>query len=79
MRQIKELLKPDFKITIFNWNQKYLIKFEQDSLEQTYKIDELELTSESDLENILNEDFLTEVKIIFKRMSDSFCKHTYNI
>ncbi len=79
MRQIKELLRPEFKITIFSWNQKYLIKFEQDSFEQTYKIDELELTSENDLDEILNETFFSEVAGIFKKMSDSFYKYTSQI
>lgn len=44
MRVIAELPHPDCKITLFHMNQKYIIKFEQGTLEQSYKLSELDLT-----------------------------------
>ena len=35
MRIIAELPHPDFKISILNMNQKYIVKIEQGTLEQT--------------------------------------------
>lgn len=72
MRIVKEVLKNQLKITIFSWNGKYLIKFEQGDLEQTYKIDELDLMGESDIDLIINDDFLEKVKKIFRQMSQDF-------
>ena len=44
MRIVAELPHPDFKITLFSMNQKYIVKFEQGQLEQSYKLSELDLT-----------------------------------
>ncbi|MDZ7648033.1 MAG: hypothetical protein U5K54_13125 [Cytophagales bacterium] len=49
MRVIKEIPYANFKITIFQWNGKYLIKIESGLLEQTFKINELDTTSEDDV------------------------------
>lgn len=68
MRIVKEIPLPDLKITIFSWNNKYLLKFEQGLIEQTYKIPETELTSENDLDNLLNEGFISKVRARFKEM-----------
>ncbi len=48
MRVIAEIAQPEFKVTILSWNQKYLVKFEQGLLEQTYKVSELDLRGEAD-------------------------------
>lgn len=69
MRVIKEIQNPATKITIFSWNGKYLIKLEQDMLEQTYKIDELDLMSEADLDTIINEDFIKNAVLRFRDMN----------
>lgn len=68
MRVVKELLLPDLKITIFSWNNKYLIKLEQGPLEQTFKVPETEITAEGDLEAMLSEQFLANARLRFKSM-----------
>lgn len=70
MRIIAELPHPDFKITIFQWNNRYLIKIEQGYLEQTYKIDQFEL-AESDIKKVLDQAFLTQVSQRFAEMHKS--------
>ena len=40
MRIIAELPHPEFKISILNMNQKFIVKIEQGTLEQSYKIPE---------------------------------------
>ncbi len=72
MRIIKEIVHPQMKISIFNWNGKYLLKFEQDHLEQTFKVEEMELTTDKDLETLLNDTFINEVANRFREMSQSF-------
>ncbi len=71
MRVVKEIPYPHFKITIFNWNNRYLIKLEAGSFEQTYKISELDVVSEDDLLNLLDEDFLTQAVVRFDEMAKS--------
>lgn len=68
MRVVKEIQRPQCKITIFQWNGKYLIKLEKGLIEQTFKIPELDLTSEDDLEAILNDKFMLKAEERFKEM-----------
>ena len=68
MRIIKEIPLPDLKVTIFNWNNKYLVKLEQGLLEQTFKIPETEITSEQDLDVLLTDEFLDKARQRFREM-----------
>ncbi|MEL7004745.1 MAG: hypothetical protein AAFN93_18700 [Bacteroidota bacterium] len=68
MRVIKEIPHPACRISVFSWNGKYLIKLEQGPFEQTFKIDELDLTSEEDIDLILNEGFIKKGLDRFKGM-----------
>jgi len=74
MRVIAELPHPDCKITLFNMNQKYIIKFEQGTLEQSYKLSELDLTGggANEIFQLLDEEFITTVVERFKLMRTDF-------
>ena len=43
MRTLGEIMHPACKISLFSWNGKYLVKFEQGLCEQTYKFEHLEI------------------------------------
>lgn len=79
MRVIAELPHPECKITIFSMNQKYIAKFEQGNLEQSYKLTELDLSGGgvNDVFEILDETFMTTVIERFKGMRTDF-KEAYN-
>lgn len=68
MRILKEILTPDYKITIFHWNNRYIIKLEQGFLEQTFKIDQFDLAGEQDLFKIMDETFLKQAADRFAEM-----------
>lgn len=73
MRTLAELPHPDFKISIFNMNQKYIIKFEQGGLEQTYKISEMDIIGDvNGVFELIDEQFLQSVKTNFEVMRTSF-------
>lgn len=74
MRVIAELPHPDCKITLFSMNQKYIVKFEKGSLEQIYKISELDLTGGgvNEVFQILDEAFIQTVVDRFKKMRTDF-------
>ncbi|MTI22169.1 hypothetical protein E1176_14150 [Fulvivirga sp. RKSG066] len=71
MRVVKEINHPICKVTIFNWNSKYLIKLEQGDIEQTFKIDEMDVLEEKDLDEVLNESFMKAAQKRFKEMHDA--------
>jgi len=78
MRIIAELPHPDFKISILNMNQKYIVKIEQGAYEQTYKIADADLTDGvNSVFEILDEEFLKTVSARFLEMRKDF-KETYS-
>jgi hypothetical protein len=72
MRVVGEIPHPDCKITIFSWNNRYLIKFENGLLEQTFKVAEYDILQESDLYALVSEDFIQETLARFTAMNQSF-------
>ncbi|WP_028298086.1 hypothetical protein [Olivibacter sitiensis] len=73
MRSIAELPHPDFKISIFSMNQKFIVKIEQGTLEQVYKIAEIDLLDGiNDLFQLLDEEFLNSVNKRFSEMRVDF-------
>lgn len=71
MRLVRELSNPDFKITIFSWNNRYLIKLEQGLLEQTFKVSETDVGGEDDLYALLDAEFLQQANRRFQEMGHS--------
>jgi hypothetical protein len=73
MRIIAELPHPEFKISIMMMNQKFIIKIEQGSLEQIYKINEMDLTDGvNSVFELLDEPFLKTVGERFLAMRTDF-------
>lgn len=71
VRLVEEIVHADCKITIFHWNNKYLIKLETGPFEQTFKISEFDLASEADLKRILSDEFIQQAMARFADMSRS--------
>lgn len=72
MRILKELKVQDFKVTVFFWNDKYLLKFEDGVNELTYKIKQLDLTSEKDLETFfIDQRIVEKTTEAFLRMKEA--------
>ena len=74
MRVVKEIQRPECKVTIYQWNGKYLIKLEKGLLEQTFKVPELDITSEADLDTILSESFMHKAELRFTEMMEALQK-----
>jgi hypothetical protein len=73
MRIVTEIPQEDFKITIYSWNGKYLVKFERGNYEQTYKVSELDLTGDEEIRKLIEDKyFLKSVKERFISMSKDF-------
>lgn len=74
MRIIGEIPHSQCKITLFHWNNRYLIKLERGHLEQTFKVDQFDLTQEGDLTRMVNEVFIQEALVRFDSMEESLMK-----
>ncbi|MEO8512510.1 MAG: hypothetical protein ABI543_03015 [Ignavibacteria bacterium] len=74
MRTIAEIHHAKCRITIFLWNQKYLVKFEQEGLEQTFKINEFDVAGEEELKKMINEEFIETAVKRFERMREDLNK-----
>ena len=82
MRIIAELPHPEFKISILNMNQKFIVKAEQGTLEQSYKIPEMDLTDGvNSVFELLDEEFLTKIATRFNEMrkdyKDAYFRYNY--
>jgi hypothetical protein len=69
MRIIKEIAHPHYRTTIFQWNNKYIIKLETPMLEQTFKIDQYEVTSDDEILQLLDAEFLQQAMKRFESMA----------
>lgn len=73
MKIVAELPHPDCKITIFLMNQKYLIKFEKGTYEQTYKLSEIDIIEGVDgIFKLIDDEFIKKVNERFTQMRDDF-------
>jgi hypothetical protein len=82
MRIVAELPHPDFKISILNMNNKFIVKVEQGSLEQSYKIPEMDLTDGvNSVFELLDEEFLKKIAARFNDMrmdyKDAYFRYNY--
>lgn len=75
MRILAELPHPECKISIFGMNQKFIIKFEQGTLEQSYKISESDVIGGvNGIFELLDETFIQEVLDSFQVMRSNFMR-----
>jgi len=78
MRIIAELPHPEFKISILNMNNKFIVKIEQGNLEQTYKVADADLMDGvNSVFELMDETFLKTVSARFAEMRKDF-KESYN-
>lgn len=79
MRVVQEFVKEDIRVSIFSWNNKYLIKFELGPMEQTFKVPEMDVLDESDLSAFYEGEFFKKVVERFEEMGQSFQKQLENL
>ena len=71
MRNLGEIMHPACKISLFSFNQKFIVKFEQGLAEQTLKFEHLEFDrGEVELRERLTESFILSVIESFKNLHE---------
>jgi hypothetical protein len=74
MRVVGEVPHPELKITIFHWNNRYLIKMEAGFFEQTFKIHEYDVATEEEVKKLIDEEFIQSAILRFNQMAESLHK-----
>ena len=68
MRFVQDIPHPQFRIGLYAWNGKHIVKIDAGPYEQTYKIDDMDLTSPDVVPRLLDATFLTQVAERFRQM-----------
>ncbi len=78
MRIERKIPHPRFNITVFTWNEKYIIKIEDAHLEQVYKIEKSQVSGVNEIETIISTPFLLKVLKRFGDMGSDFQEAWHN-
>jgi hypothetical protein len=69
MHFIKEIPHENMRISLFEWNSKYILKFETPQLEQSYKFSVLDFSGQKEIEELaISSSFQTFVITTFQQM-----------
>ncbi len=68
MRVVAQLADPRFLISIFAWNQKFIVKCELGGLEQSFKVSMSEVPDVATLQARLTEEWRVQVHSRFESM-----------
>lgn len=68
MRIIANIPHPSIAISIFQMNEKYIVKFEAGPMEQAFKFPMNEVNGLDALKNMINDDFIETVRKRFNEM-----------
>jgi len=79
MRVVKEFIQEEIRISVFSWNNKYILKYELGPMEQTFKVSEMDILEEADLAVFWEGDFFETVKNRFEEMGKSFRTQLENL
>ena len=74
MRLVKDIPHERYKIQIFNYNSKYIVKIELGQFEQTFKIGEMDLFGLEDVERMINQELLSNSLKRFVEMRNDWEK-----
>lgn len=72
MRIVDSIPHPAMKISIFQWNGKYIIKYELGNYEQAFKISEMDVTGIGQIKQLFNETFNNQVYQRFAHMHEDY-------
>ncbi len=68
MRFVQDIPNSQFRIGLYAWNGKYIVKIEAGPYEQTYKISEMDITDPDAVPTMLDVEFMNRVAQRFQEM-----------
>lgn len=78
MRVIDEIAHPRFKIQIFSYNAKYIVKIELGQFEQSFKIGEMDVMGLDEVKAMVTPEFLSNCLKRFVEMRSDWEKSFVN-
>lgn len=69
MRFVQDIPHPQFRIGLYAWNGKYILKIDAGPYEQTYKVSEMDVVEQADVLTLLDDTFLSRVADRFHEMA----------
>jgi hypothetical protein len=69
MRIVGYIDHPVFKISVFSWSEKYIVKIEAGFFEQSYKFRFADFNNWTDLKELFDKEFLEAIHKTFELMS----------
>lgn len=76
MHFIKEIPNDSMRISLFEWNSKYILKFETPHLEQSYKYSVMDFSSQKEIEELASSSSFQQFVIeTFQSMYTEKAKH----
>ncbi|GAA4432674.1 hypothetical protein GCM10023091_05140 [Ravibacter arvi] len=73
MRYLRDIPNTAYKISLYQWNGKYILKFEAGGMyEQIYKLDETEVVTDTEIDAIVDEILLAQISERFQLMHRDF-------
>jgi hypothetical protein len=76
MHFIKEIPNDSMRISLFEWNSKYILKFETPHLEQSYKYSVMDFSSQKEIEELASSSSFQQFVIeTFQSMYAEKAKH----
>jgi hypothetical protein len=79
VRTIAEVPHHTFKISIFSYNAKYIVKIELSQFEQSYKLNESDVQGVDDVKKMLTDEFLENCMGRFLTMRTDWLKGFSNL
>ncbi|MEZ5013347.1 MAG: hypothetical protein R2794_03580 [Chitinophagales bacterium] len=70
MRIVGNIPHPKFLISVFSWNERYIVKIEAGLFEQTYKFNQGDLEGWQELQTLFDEAFIADVEKVFREMAN---------
>lgn len=74
MRLVKEIPHERYRITVHNYNAKYLVKIELGQFEQIFKIGEADVYSLDEIDKMLTPELLSNTLVRFVQMREDWEK-----
>ncbi len=74
MRLVKDIPHERYKIQVFQYNAKYIVKIELGQFEQTYKIGETDVNSLDEVERMVTSELLANALKRFVEMREDWGK-----
>ena len=72
MKFLNKIPHVDVDISVYEWNSKYIVKFEWNGYEQSYKISQLEVASKAEVEAALTPAFIAQIVERFEAMQEQW-------